>query len=208
MQYFGADINKIYVSRLSDDIEINGKSGLKKQYHLMFSGQLIERKQPLFFVEVANEISKSIKDLTVLILGSGPLEKNMLNKLNEYKIKYTYEGFILPNRIKDYYSKARLLLFPTTNDPWGMVVNDAMNMGLPVITTPYAGSADDLVIDGYNGFILDLDVFAWSVKTLKLLNNEKLYTEFSKNALSKIKEFSVEKAAADFVEALIEIEKN
>ena len=44
------------------------KDGLNKQYDLIFSGQFIDRKQPLFFVEVVNEVAKSFDGLKILIL--------------------------------------------------------------------------------------------------------------------------------------------
>jgi glycosyltransferase involved in cell wall biosynthesis len=202
LKHFGADPKRIFISRLSDKIHSFNNQEIKKEYDLIFSGQLIERKMPLFFVEVVNEVSHAIKGLKVLILGAGPLEEKMIKKLDEYEINYCYKGFISPEMIKDQYLKARILLFPTLNDPWGMVANDAMSIALPVVTTPYAGAAGDLIIDGYNGFIIEPDVKKWAEKITILLNNTKLYSELSKNAHLSIKDFSVEKAATDFATAL------
>jgi len=49
---------------------------------------------------------------------------------------------------------ADALIFPTHSDPWGLVVNEAMSCGLPVIATNVAGCTEDLVRDGWNGFVI------------------------------------------------------
>lgn len=204
LEYFGAASDMIFISRLSDNIEYQNNS-VRKENDIIFSGQLIDRKQPLFFVEVIKEISKSIKNIKVIILGVGPLLEKTQRKLNEYNINYEFKGFVSPENVKDFYSSSKILLFPTKDDPWGMVANDALSVGVPVITTPYAGVSDDLVIDGFNGFILDLNVKLWADRTIELLTNTQLYDKFSSNAFEKIKEYSIEKASLDFVNALKKI---
>lgn len=52
------------------------------------------------------------------------------------------------------YAEADVFVFPSVSDPWGLVLNEAMASGLPVVTTPAPGSVDDLVRDGENGFVV------------------------------------------------------
>ena len=54
-----------------------------------------------------------------------------------------------------FYADAGCFVLPSTREPWGLVVNEAMASGLPVIVSSRCGCADDLVDDGSNGFIVD-----------------------------------------------------
>ena len=167
----------------------------------MFSGQFIDGKMPLFFAEVVHKITKSIPHLSVLILGDGPLKTDFLNKLKEYHINYTYAGFISQEKLPQYYSSSKLFLFPTKTDAWGIVANEALASGTPVLVTPYAGIVDDLVYDGYNGFVMDPNVDLWSKKSIELLNDTNLLRKLSRHAILSVENFTFENAAQGIIKA-------
>jgi glycosyltransferase involved in cell wall biosynthesis len=54
-----------------------------------------------------------------------------------------------------YYALARCFVLPSTSEPWGLVVNEAMSASLPVIVSSHCGCVEDLVEDGVNGFVFD-----------------------------------------------------
>ena len=60
-------------------------------------------------------------------------------------------GFAQREQLPAYYALADVFVFPTHTDPWGLVVNEAMACGLPVISSDAAGCAADLVESGWNG---------------------------------------------------------
>ena len=60
-----------------------------------------------------------------------------------------------PDDLARLYAASDLLLFPSLGDPWGLVVNEAMAAGLPVLCSSLAGCADDLVVDGETGWRFD-----------------------------------------------------
>lgn len=175
----------------------------EKKYHLVFSGQFIERKMPFFFIEVCKELNSRIKDLSVLLLGDGPLFKPSIELLEKNKIKYYSAGFVQPMDIPNIMSYAKLLLFPTKQDGWGVVVNEAFALGLPVITCDNAGVSHDLVINGDNGYVLNLDIDLWVEKTYEVLINKNLYDYLSRNALKKIMEYSPTKIANKFLNTVL-----
>ena len=65
-----------------------------------------------------------------------------------------FPGFAQRDQLAAYYALAEALVFPTLSDPWGLVVNEAMACGLPIIASDAAGCVADLVQDGENGYVI------------------------------------------------------
>jgi glycosyltransferase involved in cell wall biosynthesis len=63
-------------------------------------------------------------------------------------------GFAQRDQLATFYALAEVLVFPTLSDPWGLVVNEAMACGLPIIATDVAGCTADLVQDEQNGYVI------------------------------------------------------
>jgi len=199
---YGCKDEQIFQSHLCANNQLFLQSiNQEKKYDLMFSGQFIERKMPLFFAEVAQLIKAKRGKCSVLILGSGELKDAFLSKLEEYGIEMSYAGYVSQNELPSYYASAKIFLFPTLQDPWGVVANEAMAAGTPVITCENAGVAGDLVIHDVNGCVLPLDVEIWAEKTAFLLNNSETYARLSKQALIDVQNFSYENAAQGIVDA-------
>ena len=173
-----------------------------KEYDLMFSGQFIERKMPFFFIEAAKGIKVAYGKCKVLILGSGPLKNEILELLKLYEIDYHYPGFIDQKELPKYYSNSKLFLFPTKNDPWGVVVNEAMASGLPVITCEEAGVANDLVKHDLNGYILPLVEEQWVETAVRILNDPAEYNRLSDNAIKLVTPYNSYNAAKGIIDAI------
>ncbi|WP_091085914.1 glycosyltransferase family 4 protein [Flavobacterium gillisiae] len=200
---YGINKNKFYRTYLSvnNKLFINGSS-IDKKFDLMFSGQFIDRKMPLFFVEIARLVKKQFGKCDVLILGNGILEKDILTLLDKYNIDYSFPGFINQEELPKYYAQSKLFLFPTVNDPWGVVVNEAMASGMPVITCSNAGVANDLVINDLNGYVLPLSEMVWVDKIVEIFNDDTTYKRLSVNAISHVQKYSFDNAAKGIVDAV------
>lgn len=129
-----------------------------RPFDLIYVAQLIERKQPMFVVEVM----KRLPDRTILVIGDGPLREQFLQRLADQGTRYLYVNRLDYKEMPRQFAQAKICLFPTLSDTWGIVSNEALAAGCPVITTPEAGCAGDLVIDGENGRILPLDAKEWA----------------------------------------------
>jgi glycosyltransferase involved in cell wall biosynthesis len=137
----------------------------------------------------------------VLVLGDGKLRDRLLGRLAGVKAEVDYPGFVVQALLPSYYSRARILLFTTCNDAWGIVANEALASGTPVVTTPYSGVADELVIDGQNGYVIDTDAPAWARKIVNLLGDENLMAQMRAHAVDSVAEFSYDNAARGIIEA-------
>lgn len=203
LQAYGAQEEEIFEAPLAIDNDYFKKFlREEKKYDIMFSGRFINIKQPLFFVNLANRLKKIHPNLKVLIIGNGIQKDEIIKQLKKNEIDYCYPGFIQQEQLPKYYASSKIFIFPTLNDTWGLVANEAMAVGVPVITTPYAGVSDDLVLDGKNGYILPLDENLWVEKIKNLLNDDTLYNRFSHNALEKVQDFSIEAAAKGIINAV------
>ena len=77
----------------------------------------------------------------------------ILQRMYDLNIQIT--GSILWNELSDYYKKSLCLILPSINETWGMVANEAIQMGVSVICSSSCGCANDLVIDNYSGLVVD-----------------------------------------------------
>ena len=65
-----------------------------------------------------------------------------------------YQGWLENERLIDYYFISNVFVLPAHWEPWGLVINEAMAAGKPVIVSDQVGCVDDLVIDGQTGLIV------------------------------------------------------
>jgi len=204
LKEYKVDDDKIFISQLVTDNDYYRKFIFqKKEYDFVFSGRFIDIKKPFFVIDVLKILKEKLPNINILLIGSGEVKDQILEKLKEENIDYYYPGFIQQKDLPKYYASAKLLLFPTEQDPWGLVANEACAVGVPVITCDNAGVAGDLIIDGYNGYILPLQIDVWVKKIEIILNDKKLYEKLSENALRSINKFTVELASKGIDDAII-----
>ncbi len=202
---YGAKPNSIFISPLFINNTYFQKFYKKidtREFDLIFSGQFISRKLPLFVLQILNELQNRGFPVRFLLIGSGPLENEIIYYLEKHKITYYFPGFIRQGDLPLYYSNAKILLFPTKDDPWGVVANEAFAAGTPAITCANAGASGELIIDSFNGYILPLDVQIWCDKIHKLLTNYNLLESFSQNALHQIGKYNLKDSSKEILKCL------
>jgi glycosyltransferase involved in cell wall biosynthesis len=182
--------------------QLSGKR-LERRFDLMFSGRIVPIKNPEFFAKVCAAVKERIGRCRVLIIGEGQedLKAAMRAIFEKHGVEYEFAGFIPHAALPEYYARARILLLPTSRDCWGVVINEAMLAGTPVITTEMTAAAGELVVHEENGFVLPLDVDAWVEAIVEMLTNEDKWELFSRNALNKVQEFNFDNASAGIVSA-------
>ena len=80
------------------------------------------------------------------------------------------------------YKQASALVLPSYNEQWGLVINEAMASGLPVLANKNVGAIDDLIVNRETGFIFDYEKPKDFINHLTLLREQNTYEVFSKNA--------------------------
>lgn len=188
-----------------DNARFSAGEGREKSHDLMFCGRLIPLKSPLFVIDVAEALASRIgRTVSVLLVGTGELEGEIRRRSESVKnVRVILRGFASQADLPDLYSACRVFLFPTKGDVWGVVANEACAAGLPIITSPYAGSAGEIIIDGINGFVRELRVSEWADAVSLLLSDDRLYHAFSQNSRRLVSGYTYEVAAEGLVRAAL-----
>lgn len=177
----------------------------KRAFDLMFSGRFAPEKNPLFALDVAAGVAKTLNcKVFILMLGSGPLleqAKEHADRLGT-QVVATFTGFMQQAELPNLYRSAKLFLFPTSWDPWGVVANEACAAGQAVVVSPDAGVANELVCHGENGYVLPLDPELWVKHVAGLLSNKTLIEQFSKDSMLKVQAYNYDAAAQGIVDAV------
>lgn len=205
-QQYGVLDHRVFFSPLcantAVDWSIEGATADKVDF--IFSGRLVATKNPSFFLEVAQRVSKIMRrQIKVVILGSGPLIDQLKFDANAMRkdVDVVFAGYVDQSSIPVWFKSSKIFLFPTKFDPWGVVANEACLAGLPVITSQYAGVANELVIDRVNGYVLKLDADLWAEKAANLLQDESLYQSMATQSIQLVRRYSFENAAKGIVAA-------
>ena len=200
---YGINRSKIYKSHLCvDNLKFNSNKKVKK-YDLMFSGQFIERKNPIFFVNLFQKLNEIGIVSSAIMIGDGPLLEKTISYVKENDLNIKTPGFIQQDQLPEIYQQSSIFIFPSSNDPWGLVANEALASGLPVLVSKFAGCSDELVIDGYNGFVFDnFDLNTWIEKIKYLLSDTNLLNKFSDNSKKSVTSYNYNNAAQGIISAI------
>lgn len=176
----------------------------EKRFDFVFCGRIAPVKNPMFALRVAIETAQKLNRKTsILFIGTGE-EKDSVSAeaaRNADDVNVAFQGFRLHAELPALYQSGRLFLLPTLWDPWGVVVNEACAAGLPAIVSPHCGAAHELVRDGENGFVCDIDAGLWAQRAALLLSNPDLYADFSRRSLSMVGDYNYDRAASGIVRA-------
>lgn len=124
------------------------------------SGRFIHRKNFGRLLEAYDSYVRAnpnSRPWRLVILGDGPGRASLAELANRGPARdgITFAGYHQAEEVAVYYGLASAFIHPATVDQWGLVVNEAMAAGLPVLVSRGAGAAEDLVQDGINGFTFD-----------------------------------------------------
>lgn len=202
---YGVPLERIFVSPLCIDNEHFGQHKVDRQYDFLYCGRYIERKNPLFALKVAKGVAERLgRKVTFRSVGKGALEPEMRQLAQELApwVDVSFSGYKSQDELPLEYASSRIFMFPTTMEPWGVVVNEAFAAGTPCVSTPHTGVAGELVLDGVSGFICELDEVRWVDRCALLLSDQAIWAKCSEGALNQVKNYTFAHAAAGFLAAV------
>jgi glycosyltransferase involved in cell wall biosynthesis len=186
--------------------QLKAQLGFKDKVLILYVGQLVERKGVKYLLHAYAKIKKEYNDVALLVLGSGPLESNLIKlasslELSDFRI--IGSGLSLKKLIM-LYSVADIFVLPTLEDVWGFVINEAMACELPVVATRASQAAQEMIRSGANGYIVkEADVNEMCEALKKLVADSELRLEMAKKSMEiVINEFDVKHMVKGFMEAI------
>ena len=136
---------------------------------VLFSGKLIGVKRPLDLLRAFERAAADVP-ASLVFLGDGALRGELEAYVAERGIGHVhFAGFRNQGELGPYFAVADAFVLPSGYEPWGLVVNEAMCFGLPVVASDHVGATGDLVREGKNGFVFpagDVDALADRLRTL------------------------------------------
>ncbi|MEZ5844917.1 MAG: glycosyltransferase family 4 protein [Hyphomicrobiaceae bacterium] len=143
-----------------------------RPYDVLFCGALEDtRKGAGFFTDVVIEAARRGRRLAVRVAGDGPLRQAMEARMADAGIAARFDGYVQPDRLPEVYASAKCFLFPSRGDPWGLVANEAVQCGTPIVGSPHAVSSHELVERFEAGTSVPLEVPLWVVTLFAILDD-------------------------------------
>ena len=144
-------------------------------------------------------------DVTLLIVGDGA-EQQRLYAENSALQDVVWAGFVQPAQLPEVYSVADIMVFPTLGDPNGLVVEEAMAAGLPVISTSAAGDIRSRVPEGVAGYIVPpADSDALAMRMIELAAAPQLRAAMGRAAAGIAENFAIERYSEDFEKFIYDV---
>jgi len=144
----------------------------------------------------------------VFLAGDGPDRENLSSLIRKYGLRDRIRllGPVQQCDLAEYYAAADWLVLPSRNEPWGLVINEALCFGVPVVASDVVGAVEDLVADGTTGFIFraeDVGSLCRALKKALLLPPEQ-YRKMSECARAIINRWNIQTMVRGLKKAILE----
>lgn len=194
---FASDLREQVLPR-EEKLAIRQELGIPEAHMVLAVGQFIHRKGFDVLLKAAAELPQ---DVGVYFVGGLPTEE-YLSMQKELGLTHVhFVGFQKKDELRRYYDAADLFVLPTREDIWGLVVNEAMACGLPVITTDGCVAGLELVEDGVNGRLVPVGDEKQLAKAIRQTLQEDC-SRMGQASLEKIRPYTIENMAKRHLEIL------
>ena len=140
------------------------RSGLRARWGVndnrpvvLFAAKYQPRKRPGDLVRACGQLIREGLQLHLLMVGSGAMETE-LRALAASELPTnaaTFTGFLNQRELPRAYGACEVYVLPSTNEPWGLAINEAMASGLPIVASREIGAVRDIVRDGETGRVFN-----------------------------------------------------
>ena len=175
--------------------------------NFIYAGRLSAEKNLKTLISAFKEVKNNGgKDWGLIIVGDGADREELEKIVRVQNIPNVFfAGGVFWKDVPKYYALSDVFILPSLSEPWGLVVNEAMICGLPVIVSEKAGSAE-LIKENENGFIFNPNDKSGLISImLKFTNNEVDAKKMSESSKNMIKNYSPKKSAEGIIKSIISI---
>ena len=161
---------------------------------VLYASRLVARKHPDDVLRAAAALQAKHLRFSLLFVGTGEYETRLRQLAAELDLRdFAFAGFVNQAQLPRVYAAADVFVLPAENEPWGLVVNEVMCAGLPVVASNEVGSVHDLVADGENGYThAPGDVDALTAALERLLRDAGLRSRMGEASRTRISRWGFE----------------
>lgn len=184
---------------------MSAKYGLARK-NLLFVGSLVERKGLRELVSAGLRANPDDSDWALHLCGDGPLREELeaTARAGGRESNFRFHGLCPETDIPELLAFSDGFVLPTLREAWGLVINEAMACGVPVIASPLAGATQDLIDHGATGYVVDpRDTPALAAALTRLLSDDEDCKRVGRAGAQAVREkASLDNAAAGIVAAV------
>ena len=159
---------------------------IKDKFIIGTIGRLVPVKNQALLINAFAELHKTIKDIHLIIVGEGPLEKNLQNLTKSLNISPSVSFTGRRFDIADVLNSFDLFVLPSLSEGMSNTILEAMACGIPAIATDVGGNGE-LIQHGETGLLIESDNLAELLKNILLIQNQEgLKERFSRRSVSFI----------------------
>ena len=189
-----------------EKLSLKLRLGFKDKPLFIIVGRFIGLKRVEDVLNIWQEYDKWAQ---LAVIGNGILKDTYLHLINQNKYNNVrIVEHMSKLALKEYYCAANALIFPSSKDVWGLVVNEALAVGLPVITSDKANAGAELVKNHFNGFVYQCSNYEALKESMTCVNMCAVNsTEMAQNCINSIKLYTYENNSEAHVQAFLGVMK-
>jgi len=129
----------------------NYKSKKQEKYphNFLYVGRFVEHKGLDILIDAFSELKEEMQhDWSLTLAGSGPMRERL-----EGREAVKFMDFVQPEKLPELAAESGCFVFPSTDDPWGVVLHEFAGAGLPLISSLRSGAVTAFLKDGQNGYL-------------------------------------------------------
>jgi glycosyltransferase involved in cell wall biosynthesis len=148
-----------YTCDLTPFLGIRREQPRDNKLRLLYVGQLNEGKGLVPFLRQLAAWSGKFRspEIDVQLVGDGPLRQTIESFSARYRLRLQIVGNVPYTDLPKYYANADVFFFPSLSDEWGLVINEALGSGLPVLGSLHSQAVETLIKQGKNGWTFRAD---------------------------------------------------
>lgn len=170
---------------------IRDELGWGNEFVLLYVGRFSREKGLYTLLDSLEKLSAKNIQARAVFVGMGPCENDLRAEAESRNLNVEFTGFLEGPALTKRYMAADVFVLPSISEAWGLVVNEAMEAGLPVVASDRVGARQTLVHHEKNGFVFrEGDSKSLAARLVTLYENPKIRRDMSRVSLDIIQKYT------------------
>lgn len=184
---------------------IRGELGIgRHDVVVLYASKLSARKRPLDLLRAYEAVRSSHREVALAFVGTGSEEAELRSYVRAHQLENVhFLGFRNQSQLGSVYAMSDVFVLPSQDEPWGLVINEAMAAGLPIVASQEIGAAPDLIHHGRNGLTFPAgDIAVLTACLEQLVQDAGLRLRMGQRSREIIENWGLDQTAEGILKAL------